>query len=162
MTSPKARAPKSIPSPDPDMPFAGLPEMDGIVGYKLRRAQLLVFQDFLKSFAGLELRPAEFSVLSLIARTPGLKQTEVALALGIKRANFVALMDGLERRGLAERRRNGPDRRSHALHLTPQGATFVTEMLKVWTVHESRLIARLGGEDERDRLLELLDRLLAE
>lgn len=139
-----------------------IPEMDSIIGYKLRRAQLLVFQDFLSSFAKLKLRPAEFSVLSLIARTPGLKQSEVAEALGIKRANFVALMDTLEGRGLADRRKGDVDRRSHALHLTPEGARFVKKMMAIWNEHEGRMIQRLGGQAERDQLIALLDRLLTD
>lgn len=138
-----------------------LPERETIIGYKLRRAQLLVFQDFLQTFAEMKLRPAEFSVLSMIARQPGLKQTEIAQALGIKRANFVSLMDGLEERGLADRRKGDVDRRSHSLHLTPKGERFVHDMVEVWNTHENRMIERLGGREERDRLIELLDRLLA-
>lgn len=144
-----------------DAPATEMPDKEGIVGYKLRRAQLVVFHDFLQTFARMKIRPAEFSVLSMIARTPGLKQTEIAEALGIKRANFVALMDGLEARGLADRRKGGTDRRSHALHLTPEGERFVRKMVAVWHEHEDRMIDRLGGPQERDRLIELLDRLLA-
>ncbi|WP_246730133.1 MarR family winged helix-turn-helix transcriptional regulator [Nitratireductor mangrovi] len=137
-----------------------VPPMATIIGYKLRRAQLYVFQDFLETFSRLKLRPAEFSVLTIIANTPGLKQSEIAEMLGIKRANFVALMDGIEKRGLAERRKADTDRRSHSLHLTPQGTKFVRKMAAVWAEHENRMIARLGGPEERDRLIELLDRLL--
>lgn len=139
---------------------AGIPAMGAIVGYKLRRAQLLVFQDFIESFSKMKLRPAEFSVLALIARTPGQKQTEIAEQLGIKRANFVALMDGLERRGLAERRKAEGDKRSHSLHLTPEGQRFVSRMATVWSTHEQRIVERLGGPEARDTLLMLLDRLL--
>ena len=138
-----------------------LPERESIIGYKLRRAQLLVFQDFLHTFGRMKLRPAEFSVLAMIARTPGLKQTEIAEALGIKRANFVALMDGLEARGLADRRKGDIDRRSHSLHLTPEGERFVRKMIATWNEHENRMIERLGGAQDRDHLIELLDRLLA-
>jgi DNA-binding MarR family transcriptional regulator len=137
-----------------------LPVMGSIIGYKLRRAQLAVFQDFLGAFARLKLRPAEFSVLALIAERPGQKQTEIADTLGIKRANFVALMDGLERRGLAKRQKASTDKRSHSLQLTPEGAAFVTKMLAVWHQHENGLIEKLGGPAERDRLITLLDRLL--
>jgi DNA-binding MarR family transcriptional regulator len=137
-----------------------LPPMASIIGYKLRRTQLYVFQDFLETFSTMKLRPAEFSVLAMIAQNPGLKQSEIAEALGIKRANFVALMDGLERRGLAERRKGETDRRSHSLHLTPSGTRFVKKMAATWERHENRLIDRLGGEHERDRLIELLDRIL--
>lgn len=139
---------------------AGIPEMGEIVGYKLRMAQLVVFQDFIESFSRMKLRPAEFSVLALIGRSPGLKQTEVAGQLGIKRANFVALMDGLEQRGLAERRKAPNDKRSHSLHLTPEGVRFVGKMSAIWRGHEERMVERLGGAEARDTLLALLDRLL--
>jgi DNA-binding MarR family transcriptional regulator len=135
-------------------------DLQTTIGYKLRRAQLLVFQDFIESFNRLKLRPAEFSVLSLIAAQPGQKQTEIAEKLGIKRANFVALMDGLEARGLAERRKAIGDKRSHSLHLTEEGTTFVRKMTQVWRAHEQRLVERLGGEKERDQLITLLDRIL--
>jgi DNA-binding MarR family transcriptional regulator len=141
--------------------LASVPALDAIVGYRLRRAQLYVFQDFIDSFARMKLRPAEFSVLSVMARRPGLKQTEIAEELGIKRANFVALMDGLEARGLAERRKADTDKRSHSLHLTPEGVKFVRKMMAVWNDHEQRLVERLGGPEERDRLIELLDRIVA-
>lgn len=137
-----------------------IPPMQDIIGYKLRRAQLAVFQDFLDTFADMKLRPAEFSVLTLIAKKPGQKQTAIAEQLGIKRANFVALMDGLEARGLAERRKVSSDKRSHSLHLTPKGVEFTREMAGIWHGHERRMIARLGGKAKRDQLLELLDCLL--
>ena len=154
-------SPKSRQEPDSATARATPPEKEGIIGYKLRRAQLFVFHDFLGTFAKMKLRPAEFSVLSMIANTPGLKQSAIAEALGIKRANFVALMDGLEARGLADRRRGDVDKRSHSLHLTPEGQRFVKKMVATWNEHENRMIELLGGPEERDRLIELLDRLLA-
>ncbi len=137
-----------------------MPAMRSIIGYKLRRAQLSVFQDFLASFRKTRLRPAEFSVLNLIAQTPGQKQTEIAEQLGIKRANFVALMDRLEKRGLAERRKAPTDKRSHSLHLTPEGERFVKKMIETWNQHEARMIERLGGPEARDAFIALLDRLI--
>lgn len=136
-----------------------IPEMDAIVGYMLRRAQLAVFQDFIESFSKLKLRPAEFSVLAIIARQPGLKQSEIAERLGIKRANFVSLMDGLEQRGLAERRKSEHDKRSHALHLTEHGRQFVNRMIDVWNRHEGRVVEQLGGPEGKEQLIGLLDRL---
>ncbi len=136
-----------------------IPEMNAIVGYMLRRAQLAVFQDFIESFAKLKLRPAEFSVLAIMARTPGQKQSEIAEQLGIKRANFVALMDGLERRGLAERRKSDRDKRSHALHLTESGRQFVNRMIDVWNRHEGEVIEQLGGPEGKEQLMGLLKRI---
>ena len=36
-----------------------VPPLDTIIGYKLRRAQLAVFQDFAESFSRMKLRPAD-------------------------------------------------------------------------------------------------------
>jgi DNA-binding MarR family transcriptional regulator len=134
--------------------------MDSIIGYKLRRAQLAVFQDFLDTFAAMRLRPAEFSILSLIGTRPGRKQAEIAESLGIKPANLVPLIDAMEKRGLAERRRGDSDRRTFRLYLTLEGEGFVARMHEVWQAHERRFVDRLGGEAERDRLIAMLDRIL--
>ena len=132
-----------------------LPEL---IGYVLRRAQLVVFQDFFSTFAPFDIRPAQFSVLTVIERNPGLTQSQVATALGIKRTNFVGLLDTLERRGLAERRAAARDKRSYALYLTAQGAALMRKLKPVLKAHESRMIARVGGEG-RDRLVELLHQI---
>jgi DNA-binding MarR family transcriptional regulator len=131
----------------------------GIIGYRLRRAQLSVFQRFLGVFEELNLRPAEYSVLVLIADNPGRKQTAIAQVLGIKRANFVTLAHGLEERGLIERRAAAGDGRANALHLTRAGAAFLRRARAVHEDMERNLIARLGGPAARDTLLGLLDRL---
>src|SRR5690606_7319292 len=96
-----------------------------LVGYSLRRAQLAVFQDFIVKMKDFALRPAQFSVLAIIQANPGLKQSQVSEALGINRANFVALLDELEHRNLARRAPSPDDRRSNALYLTPQGEAFL-------------------------------------
>ncbi|WP_163267336.1 MarR family winged helix-turn-helix transcriptional regulator [Chelativorans alearense] len=139
---------------------AELPCITSLLDFKLRRAQLLVFHDFATTLAKLKLRPAEFSVLAMIAKYPGQKQTTIAEGLGIKRANFVFLMDSIEARGLAERRKGRADRRSHSLYLTEEGKRYVDRMTALWHEHENRMIGRLGGRENLERLTELLDRLL--
>jgi DNA-binding MarR family transcriptional regulator len=150
------------------MPTIAAPEMDdvletgatsSVIGYRLRRAQLSVFQRFLDVFAELNIRPAEYSVLVLIADNPGRKQTEIAEVLGIKRANFVTLVHGLEARDLVERRASEGDKRANALHLTRTGKAFLSNARTLHDSLEADLIERLGGERARDRLLALLDRL---
>jgi DNA-binding MarR family transcriptional regulator len=137
-----------------------LDAVNSIIGYKLRRAQLNVFQQFNRRFAEFELAPADFSALSVIAGNPGRKQTEIAHALGIKRANFVALINRLDARGLTERKLVSGDRRSHALYLTEKGAALMLAVNAVQAEFESRWIDALGGEAARDRLLDLLDRII--
>ena len=130
------------------------------VGYALRRAQLAVFDEVIRNFADLDLRPAQYSVLALLQHAPGLKQSDVAASLGIQRANFVVLFDGLERRGLARRSPAPNDRRSYALFLTEIGEELLLRAHALEAGLEARFDARLGPGG-RDRLLELLGRLTA-
>ncbi|HEY8579750.1 MAG TPA: MarR family transcriptional regulator [Beijerinckiaceae bacterium] len=128
-------------------------ELATFLGYALRRAQLAVFEDFRRSVGMLGMRPAQFSVLVTIDASPGLKQTEVAAALGIQRANFVAMVNELERRGWIERR--PLDRRSLALHLTEAGAAKLAEGLEAQRAMEARY-ERILGPGGRQTLLDLL------
>ena len=73
-------------------------ELSDLLGYSLKRAQLKVFEDFLRCVAPLQLTPAQFSVLLLLDKNPGRNQTEIANTLGILRPNFVAMLDGLQSR----------------------------------------------------------------
>src|SRR5215470_2665639 len=88
------------------------------LGYCVRRLQVWVFQDFVRTLASLDIRPAQYSVLVVIAANSGLSQADLAERLGIEPARLVRLLDGLERRGLIRRRASRCDRRSHALVLT--------------------------------------------
>lgn len=127
--------------------------------YRLRRAQLSVVGDFNESLLKFGLRPADFSVLILVANNTGLKQSDVAEALGIQRANFVAIIDGLEEKGLLLRRRSDTDRRVHYLDMTDDGRSTLEEILAIWRDHEDKLVDRLGGETARDQLVGLLRRI---
>jgi Transcriptional regulators len=129
------------------------------VGFRLRRAQLAVYQDFNETFAAKGLRPTDFAVLLLLSKNPGLKQSEVAEALGIQRANFVAIIDGLEQKGLAERRKSESDRRVQSLFITPAGLDYLDEIRPIVREHEDRIIERLGGREARDLLNSLLIKL---
>ena len=120
-------------------------ELSDLLGYSLKRAQLKVFEDFLRCVAPLQLTPAQFSVLLLLDRNPGRNQTEIANTLGILRPNFVAMLDALESRDLCTRMRSTNDRRSHILVLTDKGRAVLARAKKlVATKHEARLNELLG------------------
>jgi DNA-binding MarR family transcriptional regulator len=135
-----------------------LKEMNRIVGYVLRRAQLAVFEDFARRFKQLDLTPAQFSTLVAIRENPERRQSDIAASLGIQRPNFVALMDNLERRGLAERLRSGADRRSNALALTNAGKALLERAMTAQAEQEAAIGERIG-EAERLRLIDTLQRL---
>ncbi|WP_299713835.1 MarR family transcriptional regulator [Tardiphaga sp.] len=136
-----------VPSVEPPLESTAL-QMGGLselLGYSLKRAQLKVFEDFLRCMAPLQLTPAQFSVLLLLDNNPGRNQTEIAHTLGILRPNFVAMLDVLEGRDLLTRMRSPSDRRSHVLMLTEKGRAILARAKKlVATKHEARLIELLG------------------
>jgi DNA-binding MarR family transcriptional regulator len=139
-----------------------LGELSELLGYSLKRAQLKIFEDFLRCVAPLQLTPAQFSVLLLIEKNPGRNQTEIAATLGILRPNFVAMLDGLESRDLCTRMRATHDRRSHVLMLTDKGRAVLARAKKlVATKHEARLNELLGPAN-RVALLSMLTKVAQE
>lgn len=133
--------------------------LNASLGYMLRRAQLAVSADFGATLAELELRPGQYAALAVIGCNHGVTQSEVCETLGIWRTNFVAVIDDLERRGLAQRVSSPNDRRSKALALTASGRRLMERAAELQRAHESRLIRRLGagGRDDLQRLLSRLD-----
>jgi DNA-binding MarR family transcriptional regulator len=137
-------------------------ELSELLGYSLKRAQLRIFEDFLRCVAPLQLTPAQFSVLLLLDKNPGRNQTEIASTLGILRPNFVAMLDSLESRDLCARKRSANDRRSHVLVLTDKGRAVLARARKLVAArHEARL-NRLLGPDDRAALLAMLTRIATE
>lgn len=139
-----------------------LGELSEQLGYVLKRAQLKVFENFLRCMASLQLTPAQFSVLLLVEKNPGRNQTEIASTLGILRPNFVAMLDNLESRDLCARIRSTNDRRSHILVLTDKGKAVLARAKKlVATKHEARL-NELLGQANREALLGMLSKIANE
>ena len=132
--------------------------LNDYIGYWLRRAQVWAMTGFLETMKELDLRPTQFSVLILINENPGIRQTEVCAALGLQKANFVPLLNELERRGLAVRKVGSPDRRSSALYLTSQGETLLQRANQLHAQWEGQISARLGTRGQ-EQLRELLQKL---
>lgn len=132
--------------------------LNGLVGYALRRAQLAIFADFNQTLASLNLRPTQLAVLMLIDQNPGTSQSSVSEALGIQKANFVAIIAELANRGLVRRRKSETDGRTYSLGLTARGRSLLEDASKLQSVHEARVIAQIGTEG-RVQLLSLLERV---
>jgi DNA-binding MarR family transcriptional regulator len=133
----------------------GLDALLGHAGYAVRRFQIWIFQDFIRTLAAADIRPTQYSVLTVIGANPGLSQMAVAQRLGIERARLVHLLDSLEDRKLVKRVRSKTDRRSHALHLTAQGETSLRQFKLLAAEHE-RHVAEKIGKANREQLLRIL------
>ena len=136
-------------------PAVDLGVLDGHLGYFVRRLQVWIFQDFVRTLAAFDIRPAQFSVLVVIEANPGLSQADLGETLGIERARLVRLLDGLEKRGLTRRQPSPNDRRSHALSLTEAGKEALQRIKSLAAEHEAHLTDHLGA-DKRNALLAAL------
>ena len=113
---------------------------------------------FEEALEPLGLRPPFFGVMRLIAADPGLAQQELGERALIDASSMVAVIDELERLGLAERRAHATDRRKHAVHLTAQGERTLKRAQAVANEVVEEVLTPLDA-GERDALRALLRKL---
>lgn len=129
--------------------------LPGLLGYQLRRAQVMIFQHFAVSFGDRNITPGQLGLLILISENPGISQTALAKAARIERSTLGEVVGALEKRGLVDRRRMPRDRRSHAVHLSKQGRKTLDEIMPLVRAHELDATSSLSA-GERENLLTLL------
>src|SRR5919107_1117421 len=145
------RAPDTIGA----MPERGLSRR---VGFLLVQLGTHAHRRFAERLAGLGLHPRHFGMLSHLAAAEGQSQQALSKALGIHRSAVVALVDDLERRALAERRRDPGDRRAYTLYLTAPGRELLAELERAADEDEAELLSALDAS-ERSQLISLLQRV---
>lgn len=105
--------------------------------------------------AGAGVSPEQWGLLARLAARPGVSQSSLADPLLKDHANVTRLLDGLQRRGLIERRPRPGDRRSHAIHLTEAGQAFVDEFLPGVLEQKARWFDGLD-RDQLEQMVRLL------
>ncbi len=113
-------------------------DLDGLLGYRLRRAQGAMHRDYMACVAGLDLTQKQTATLWLINGNPGVSQVSIAAALGMDRATMMSVVDRLEDRGLVIRKRSTADRRRQELYLTPAGQSLLRKVKARIMEHEER------------------------
>jgi DNA-binding MarR family transcriptional regulator len=136
----------------PPLMFA---ELDGLLGYQLRRAQGAMHRDFMAAVSDFELTQKQAATLWLIQANPGVSQAEVAAALAMDRATMMAVTDRLEDREFVIRKRSSTDRRRQDLYLTPAGQSTLRKCKARIAEHEEKFRA-LFTASELTSLLEAL------
>jgi DNA-binding MarR family transcriptional regulator len=134
------------------------PELSRRAGFLLVQLGAHAHRRFAERLAALDLHPRHFGMLSHLAASEGQSQQALSIALGIHRSAVVALVDDLEHRGLAERRRDPVDRRAYTLYLTPPGRAMLADLQRIAEEHEAELLTALDAS-KRSRLISLLQRV---
>ena len=98
--------------------------------------------------------------LSYLQDTDGAPQQELGDALGIDANMVVLVLNELEDRGWAQRRRDPHDRRRHRVEITAKGSAALTRTEQARRAIEDEVLGALNAE-ERATLSELLSRALS-
>jgi len=128
------------------------------IAFLLAQLGAYAAERFGERVAALDFSRPQAGLLRLISREPGMSQQAVARRLGTPPSRLVELVDGMEQRGLIERRRNPGDRRNYALHLTAAGEQAMAALGQAAFDHEETISAPLTGA-ERAQLSKLLAKL---
>ena len=120
----------------------------GRVGYGVK-------MQVMDTFEAAGFNPYGYSVLALLEEGSRETQATIADTLKIDRSQLVGILDGLEEKGLVERRRDPNDRRRHLVSITAAGRKQMIGFRKLALRLEEELLAALSP-DEREQLRTLL------
>jgi MarR family transcriptional regulator, transcriptional regulator for hemolysin len=117
-------------------------------GFVLARISRRLRQAVDGELRGFGLTEATWRPLAYVGRLgEGVRQKELAAALGIEGPSLVRLLDDLERRGLIERREGEADRRARGIHLTPPGRELEKRVARISVELRRRVLAEVSEAD---------------
>lgn len=132
--------------------------LETLLGYNARRAALVIIELFLKRMAVYDLRPVDFSVLSLITHNPGISSRQLCSALNILPPNLVGMINTLEKRELILRKPHPSDGRVVGLHLSDVGSKLMKNAEQTAKELEDDASSKLTAT-ERKTLMRLLQKI---
>ena len=142
-------------------PFGKLEEagLHHILGYQLAQATITTTRVFAEKIGVVfELRPVEFTILTLVEENPGVSAKQLADALAVTPPNITMWIDKLEGRGLVERERSVTDRRAQHIRATAKGSSLARKAVRLVIEGEQAALATLSSA-ERAMLVELLHKV---
>src|SRR3954452_4390783 len=144
------------PSPSLSSSDATVAEFAGQLFFRLWRANHTRVADALDTIG---LTPASFGLLNILGAREGAIQQELGAAMGVDPSTMVALIDGLEKAGLAKREPHPNDRRARAVAITPKGRRTLERGRQMAAQVEDEVLRGLSVS-ERQQLKKLLRQAL--
>ncbi len=132
--------------------------LETLLGYNARRAALVIIELFLKRMAVYDLRPVDFSVLSIITHNPGISSRQLCSELNILPPNLVGMINTLEKRELILRQPHPSDGRVIGLHLSDVGSKLMKDAEQTAQELENEAASKLTTT-ERKTLMRLLQKI---
>jgi DNA-binding MarR family transcriptional regulator len=129
-------------NPIPSVDQVDTSYLETLIGYNARRAALAVIGQFLERMAAYDLKPVDFSVMSVVVHNPGVTSRQLCAALNILPPKLVGLVQSLVSRGLLERLPHPHDGRAMGLHPTQKGL----ELMEKAEATASELEMKIGSK----------------
>jgi DNA-binding MarR family transcriptional regulator len=122
--------------------------LEDVLGVQLALAAQTTSAVFFRVVGGpLDLRPVEYTVLTLIRERPGITQARLARALTMTAPNITAWMTRLAARGLIKRAASSLDRRARMLSVTDEGSRIAVEATERLVEAERGALAHLSSAE---------------
>ena len=137
---------------------AGSYALHEAVGHLLRRSQQRAVDLFVEEVGEDGPTPRQFAVLLTVHQKPGVSQTDLVRTTGIDRSTLTEILRRLGRRGLIRRERQPQDRRTNALHLTPDGRRAMESAIDAVERAQRRILEPIPAA-ERPAAMRVLERL---
>ncbi len=131
------------------------------LAYLLKRAFIDLEELHREHLDPLGISGRELSVLLLLQAREPESQQETAERLQVDRTTMVALLDGLEAKGLVARQADPADRRRNVVALTSGGSRTLEKAVRASDKAEAQLLGALD-ESEQAQLRTLLARVTAD
>jgi DNA-binding MarR family transcriptional regulator len=132
--------------------------LETLLGYNTRRATLSIISYFIERMAAFDLRPVDFSVLSLIGHNPGITSRQLCQALNILPPNMVGFLKTFEKLALIDRSPHPTDGRSMGLALTQKGQQLM-QKAELAAIESDASAAHALSAAERKTLMRLLQKI---
>lgn len=153
---PQHRSPRSDVTPAGGLDEAKLQQ---VLGYQLAQATIAASAVFAQRVGEVyDLRPVEYTILTLVKENPDGSSSRLAKALGVTAPNISMWIDRLEKRGLVQRQASTTDRRAQQLRVTARGGELADKATRQLLAGERAEFADLTA-GERAILIELLHKV---
>jgi MarR family transcriptional repressor of mepA len=139
---------------DPETPLTSTVDLFRWIGW----AQMKAGENWIRER---ELSHAQSFVLGYLAQNPGAIQRDIAAVSRTTAASVSSLLQGLEDRGLVERRADGGNGRTKLVYATPTGSELIAGFDEAMADTEKTILGPLDAA-ERATLHALLTKITAE
>jgi DNA-binding MarR family transcriptional regulator len=129
------------------------------LGYLVRRAHRSFVWHLGDRLSRHDITPAQWSALRALWKADGCSQVELAARIEVEKASLTSVLDALERRQLAERRRSADDRRKWNVYLTKAGRELQSVLLP-YAAEVNKLASKDLSQGEAKALRRILLKII--